>query len=81
MSLTIKQKDGILLIHEENLFSGEAKKDGDILSTTKEDKANHGLGTKSMKKMVEKYKGEIEFLIQDNMFQVDVQIPMPEVSE
>ncbi len=81
MSLTIKQKDGILLIHEENLFSGEVKKDGDILSTTKEDKTNHGLGTKSMKKMVEKYRGEIEFLIQDNMFQVDVQIPMPEVSE
>ncbi len=77
ISLTVKKKDGYLLIHEENLYSGETDKN-DILETTKEDKSNHGIGTKSMRKIVEKYKGEINFLIQDGMFQVDVKIPSPE---
>ncbi len=77
ISLTIRRKDEFLFIHEENLYSGE-NEGKDIIATTKEDKENHGIGTKSMRKMVEKYKGEISFFIEDGMFQVDVKIPVPE---
>lgn len=47
----------------------------EILILQKKDVENHGFGTKSMKKIVNKYKGKINFYIQDQMFQVDVEIP------
>ena len=36
--------------------------------TTKADKANHGFGVKSIKMIVEKYNGEIDFAIENDRF-------------
>ena len=73
ISLTIKKKEDIVYIHSENYFGKEMPKD-DFLMTTKNDFSNHGYGTKSMKKIVEKYKGVIHFYVADQMFQVDCMI-------
>lgn len=73
ISLTIKKKEDIVYIHSENYFGKEMPKD-DFLMTTKNDFTNHGYGTKSMKKIVEKYKGVIHFYVADQMFQVDCMI-------
>ena len=43
--------------------------------TTKEDSTNHGYGTKSMKIIVQKYKGEIKFAIKGNVFLVSIILP------
>lgn len=75
ISLTIKLENNIIKIHEENYFDGEDKTFDGNIKTTKKDVENHGFGTKSMKKIVNKYKGKINFYIQDQMFQVDVEIP------
>lgn len=73
ISLTIKKKDDIVCIHSENYY-GKEQPDEDLLKTTKKDSDNHGLGTKSMKKIIEKYKGVINFHVADHMFQVDCMI-------
>ena len=75
ISLTIKQEKNIIKIHEENYFEGEDVIFNGIINTTKSDSENHGFGTKSMKKIVKKYKGKIDFYVQDQMFQVDVEMP------
>lgn len=75
ISLTIRQEKNIIKIHEENYFEGEDVIFNGIINTTKSDSENHGFGTKSMKKIVKKYKGKIDFYVQDQMFQVDVEMP------
>ncbi len=78
ISMTIKKENKNMHIHTENSYVGKdtgRKKD---FHTTKKDVANHGFGTKSMKNIVTKYQGRIDFLIADDMFQVDVLLPLKE---
>lgn len=42
------------------------------LRTTKQDSGNHGLGTKSVKQICEKYNGMIDYYEKENMFVADV---------
>ncbi len=44
------------------------------LNTSKNDKVNHGIGIKNVKRTVQKYNGIIEFKIDDNCFWVEVSI-------
>lgn len=80
LSLTIKEKNNVIKIHAENYYDGEDRTI-ESLSTTKMDKKNHGYGTKSMEKIVEKYHGIINFSIKDRMFQVDCMFNRNEAKE
>ena len=44
--------------------------------TTKEDKDFHGLGLKSVRYVVSKYQGNINIFQKDNLFVVDILLPM-----
>lgn len=77
ISLTVKEHMGILSIHAENYYAGNATIRDGVVETTKKDKAYHGYGMKSMKKIVEKYDGKFDVLIADDMFQVEIIIPVP----
>lgn len=44
--------------------------------TTKSDKENHGIGLKSIRKLVEKNKGLLKIEIQQNEFQMDIMLPI-----
>lgn len=48
------------------------KKEGELLVTEKIDKQNHGIGTKNMKTVVEKNKGEIEWSQTKEVFTVKI---------
>lgn len=76
--LNSKEKSGLLMIHIENYFSGELKKDesGNIL-TSKEDQSNHGFGIKSMKSTMDKYDGILQTGVADNTFSLDLTFPIP----
>jgi len=76
ISLTIKAINNKVFIHCENFFLEENYNANDFLKTDKPDKENHGFGTKSMGKIVDKYKGTISLFIADKMFQVDCVIPI-----
>lgn len=46
------------------------------LSTSKNDEASHGFGTKSMVETAKKYDGTIDFFEKDNMFCVHIMLPI-----
>ena len=62
-----------LKIKIKNNFTGEIKEypKGSFI-TTKEDKLNHGFGTMTIKKIVEKYNGSISFEYENNEFKVTI---------
>jgi len=62
-------------IREMNYYSGELKYSGNELRSTKQEDGYHGFGTKSMKYIVEKYKGEMVIQAEDGIFQLSMRIP------
>lgn len=66
ISLAVRESMGMILIHEVNPFKGTLNfKDG-LPQTTKGDSMYHGLGTKSIKGIVDSYSGDFEISIKDN---------------
>lgn len=66
ISLAVRESMGMILIHEINPFKGTLNfKDG-LPQTTKGDSMYHGLGTKSIKGIVDSYSGDCEISIKDN---------------
>ncbi len=48
-----------------------------ILPTSKPDRANHGIGLKSIREIVERYHGSVELKTTDGMFDLFLYIPLP----
>lgn len=47
-----------------------------VWDTTKEDRRNHGIGIKNIKRVVQEYGGEVSFHIEEGMFSVSIIIPI-----
>lgn len=60
LKLEINYQKGILLICIQNTYHGSLTKKGENYLTTKEDEECHGIGLKSVKKVVESYHGTLE---------------------
>ena len=76
ISMTVKEQNGFLSVHCENYYQGGADVSQGVIATSKSDKNYHGFGIKSMKKITEKYDGTFNIEIQDDMFQVDILLPV-----
>ena len=74
ITLSIKRKIGLLLIHVDNYCNTILEcKDG-LPLTTNEKKAIHGYGLKSVRYIVEKYNGVMTIYNDENKFSVDISI-------
>lgn len=71
LSVYIFFEKGMLAIEVKNSFSHELKADGDTYKTTKQE-PGHGIGLKNVKKVVEKYDGDMEILKADQQFEVNI---------
>ncbi len=70
-------KGNYLYLNIVNPVSSLAKKERrKILQTGKEDKNLHGLGTKIVSSIVEKYGGAVSFQVEDDYFSVDVMMAL-----
>lgn len=70
----------ILHISSYNSFKDEPlKKDGDYL-TAKEDRGVHGFGIKSIRYTVRKHGGEMNIYTDNNLFNIDILIPIPQTN-
>ena len=78
VSLTVRQKGLFLAIHIENYFEGELQIQDGLPVTQKADGDYHGYGLKSVRRIAQKYGGEMDIAVQDSLFQVDILIPMRE---
>ena len=76
ISLTVKNINNFVHIHVENAYQGEKNISLNDIKTSKKDSVNHGYGLKSIKNIVNKYDGQFDVLIADEMFQVDISLPV-----
>ena len=65
--------EGGISILVENPVSGEVNVNE--LRTTKADKENHGLGLKNIKSIVQKYEGNFQIEIENQIFRVKIYLP------
>ena len=72
LKITIKLDKGILFLNICNSCHRIAGGRRDFLETTKDDKVNHGIGLKNVRRIVEKYHGEITFLYGNDSMETDV---------
>lgn len=76
IKLTAMCRKGFLCIHIENYSSNEVKFNHGLPLTNKENKEEHGFGTKSISYIVNKYNGQFKFNHRDNVFSVNITIPL-----
>ncbi len=76
VSLTVKRRRGMVYIHEENLVATAPTFVGGVPQTTKQDRANHGFGVRSMRLLVEKYDGLMSMGMEGDTFVVDIALPL-----
>lgn len=76
VTVTVRQKLGMVIIHFENSYQGELNFDGELPGTTKEDKRYHGFGMRSIKMVVEKYRGNLSVRTEKGIFNLNVLIPV-----
>jgi len=75
ISVNIKNVKGFASIQVENNFDGVINAVGDSLSTSKNDKVYHGYGYQSILDIVHKYKGQVVYQVQDQVFILQILIP------
>lgn len=68
IQLVIKNYNGYLMIHVKNYISASVLKENPNLHTNKKDKKNHGFGVSSIRRVVEKRGGMIEYYEKASQF-------------
>ncbi|MDR0859404.1 MAG: GHKL domain-containing protein [Oscillospiraceae bacterium] len=79
IELTLKTEDEHLFIKVINSSAPVNKGSGDFPATTKEDRANHGVGMESIRESVEKYRGIMNFEYRSGEFILLIRLSNSEV--
>lgn len=77
ISLNISAKGGCLCIQTNNYYEGTLQFEDGLPLTTKETKAYHGFGMKSMQHLTRKYGGTMYTQLENGIFMLQIVIPMP----
>jgi sensor histidine kinase regulating citrate/malate metabolism len=72
LRVMIKLEKGVLFINIRNSCQGIADGKQRGLETTKEDASNHGIGLGNVRRIVEKYQGEMDLLCKDGSMETDI---------
>ena len=72
LKIAIKLDKGVLFINIRNSCQGIAEGKVQHLETTKADGPNHGIGLRNVRRIVEKYHGEMDFLCEGGKFETDI---------
>ncbi len=71
----VKRKGGFVSIHVENNCPHPVRFVNGLPQTDKKDSYNHGLGSRSMQYVVEKYDGSLIFKLENGLFSVNILLP------
>ncbi|MCH5162039.1 MAG: sensor histidine kinase [Clostridiales bacterium] len=77
IGLNVREIGEICSIHSDNLFDGALKFAGKKIITTKQNASEHGFGITSIRRIAEKYGGEMKVSAEDGVFNLDIVIPIP----
>ncbi|SKA04214.1 sensor histidine kinase [Anaerorhabdus furcosa] len=72
LSITVILVEDTLSVEIANTFEEPVRMDESIIQTTKSEKHNHGIGLKNVNATVEKYDGEVNIDIKNNIFKLIV---------
>lgn len=78
ISLQIRESMNMVLLHVDNKYTGRLNMKNGIPKSSKGDDINHGFGMWSMRLIAEKYKGTLAVAMENNIFNLNVLIPVPE---
>lgn len=76
VSLQVRAQGKMALIHLENWCTVSPEFQDGLPLTRKRDKSIHGFGVKSIRYVVEKYKGELTMAAHDQMFYLNIFLPL-----
>jgi signal transduction histidine kinase len=77
VKLSARADKGLFALKVENNYDGELSKQGDLLQTSKADKANHGLGLAGVRDIAKRYHGEVSGGDGDGRFVCVVRCAVP----
>ena len=77
IALIVDKANGFVRIHIENFFCGKIQYMDGMPQTSKPNSEYHGYGLKSIKYMLDHYHGNISFEVMDDIFCVNIIIPIP----
>lgn len=80
ISLKVTSSGEAVVIHCANYFTGKLEFEDGLPGTSKGDTRYHGYGIKSMRFVAHKYGGNVTILPQDDVFNVNIAIPLPQNS-
>lgn len=72
LRMTMKLEKGILFLNLCNSCQGISKGKKGSMETTKADRENHGVGLNSVRRIVEKYHGDMELFCENDNMEVDI---------
>lgn len=72
LRMTMKLEKGILFLNLCNSCQGISEGKKGSLETTKADRENHGMGLNSVRRIVEKYHGDMELFCENGNMEVDI---------
>lgn len=78
IGVNVCEKGHNTFVHFENFYVGRLVFKNGLPETTKDDKAYHGFGLKSIRSIVEKYRGTCVVEAEKGMFVIDLIIPNPD---
>lgn len=72
LRIAIRLEKGILFIHIRNSCQGIADGRVERLTTTKEDAPNHGIGLRNVRRIIEKYHGDMDLVCENGCMETDI---------
>lgn len=72
LTINVKEKAGALIIRIENPYIGNIFFENGLPKTSKQDSSWHGFGTKSIRYIVDKYKGTMTINTSDNVYGLNI---------
>ena len=77
IGLTIRAENQLLSINSHNYFSGVLQMENGMPLSMNKNTGYHGFGVKSMTMIVHQYSGDISFEAEDQVFNLNILIPIP----
>lgn len=78
VDLMVRRDAGLLRIEEQNYFTGPLDIVDGLPASTKGDRRFHGFGVKSIRRQVERYRGDMAIDTADGIFSLSIMLPIPE---
>lgn len=72
LKIAIKLDKGVLFINIRNSCQGVADGKAKHLETTKEDAPNHGIGLSNVRRIIEKYHGDMDMICENGKLEADI---------